>query len=146
MLEIRNCSRCGKIYNTTKNEKICKECEAKDEEDFRNVKQFLYENPGATISEIVGETGSSVGKIKKYLREERIEIINREGNLFLGCERCGIAINTGRFCKACSLDMSSELKGTADDMESRMFRENSDMKVVMRHLKDESSGTKPPKK
>jgi len=81
-----------------------------EEDEFKVVKEYIYDNPGATISEVSQETEVSVEKIMRFLREERLEIKSENSNLVLGCERCGRSINSGRFCENCKGQITEGLK------------------------------------
>jgi flagellar operon protein (TIGR03826 family) len=116
MPDVRNCRRCGKIYNYIGGAPICPLCREADEENFKRVKEYLYKNPGATMSEVSTILDISVERIKAYLKEGRLEIINNEGNLILECESCGKAIKTGRFCDDCSNGLIKGLRSTASKM------------------------------
>ena len=94
-MDLRNCSKCGRVFSYN-GVPICSRCSNNDEEDFKKVKEFLYENPGATVRDVSEETGVSDKQIFKYLREGRIEIRD-DSNLFLDCERCGKPIRSGPF-------------------------------------------------
>lgn len=107
-MDVRNCSRCGQIY-AYDGFKVCARCRQEDEEDFKKVKEYLDENPGANIPQVEEETGIDSKKIIEFLRQGRLEI-EGEGNIILGCERCGVAINTGRFCDKCKVEMEREFK------------------------------------
>lgn len=109
MAEIRNCPRCGKIF-TYIGRTICQNCMETEENEFKVVKEYIYDNPGATISEVAQETEVSVEKIMRFLREERLEIKSENSNMILECERCGRAINSGRFCEECKGDISKDFK------------------------------------
>lgn len=109
MPEIRNCPRCGKIF-TYIGRPICTKCIETEENEFKIVKEYVYDNPGATISEVSQETGVTVEKIMRFLREERLEIKSENSNLILECERCGRAINSGRFCENCKGQINKEFK------------------------------------
>jgi flagellar operon protein (TIGR03826 family) len=109
MAEIRNCPRCGKIF-TYINRPICHSCMENEENEFKVVKDYIYDNPGATISEVSQETEVSVEKIMRFLREERLEISSENSNMLLECERCGRAINSGRFCENCKEDINKGFK------------------------------------
>ena len=109
MAEIRNCPRCGKIF-TYFTRPICNRCIDIEEGEFNVVKDYIYENPGATISEVAQETEVSVDKIMRFLREERLEIKSENSNLVLGCEKCGRSINSGRFCENCKGQIAGELR------------------------------------
>jgi len=79
-----------------------------DEEiEFKKVKEYVYDNPGATISETSQETGVSVEKIIRFLREERLEIKSEESNMVLECERCGVPIKSGRYCERCKRELNA---------------------------------------
>lgn len=107
-MDVRNCSRCGKIY-AYDGFNICLQCRRKDEEDFKKVKEYIDENPGVNISEVSEETGVDTKKIISFLREGRLEVED-EHNLLLSCERCGASIKTGRFCEKCTVEMQREFK------------------------------------
>lgn len=109
-MDVRNCKRCGKIYNYD-GFRLCPTCRREDEEDFIKVKEYLYDNPGANISEVEEATEVDSGKIIEFLRQDRLEIAD-EGNLLLECERCGVSIKSGRFCDKCKYELGKELGGS----------------------------------
>ncbi|MGI6776726.1 MAG: MerR family transcriptional regulator [Acetivibrionales bacterium] len=116
MPDVRNCRKCGKIFNYLGGVPICPVCKQEDEEDFKRVKQYLYDNPGASMSQISTELDISVEKIKRYLKEGRLEIIGEESNLVLECESCGKSIRTGRFCAECERELARGFQETANRM------------------------------
>lgn len=107
-MNVRNCKTCGQIYAYDGFD-TCLKCRRKDEEDFKKVKEYLDEYPGANISEVEEETGISSKKIIQFLRQGRLEI-GDETNVILGCERCGTSIKSGRFCDKCKVEMEREFK------------------------------------
>lgn len=109
MAEIRNCPRCGKIFNYY-GRAICNKCIDIEENEFKLVKEYIYDNPGATISEVSQETEVSVEKIMRFLREERLEIKSDNCNLLLECEKCGRPISSGRFCENCKGQINKEFR------------------------------------
>ena len=116
MPDVRNCRKCGKIFNYISGAPICPACREKEEEDFQRVKKYLYENPGASLTQVSTELEISVEMIKRFLREGRLEIANDEGNLVLECENCGRSIKTGRFCPDCERNLASGFKSAASQM------------------------------
>jgi len=109
MPELRNCIRCGKVFAYTYNP-VCNKCLEQEEEEFKRVKEYIYENPGSTVFEVSDATEISVEKIMKFLREERLELSSDNTNLLLECESCGRPIKSGRYCEECKNQIASEMK------------------------------------
>ncbi|CAK7049931.1 MerR family transcriptional regulator [Tissierella carlieri] len=115
-MDIRNCAKCGKIYQYD-GFRICHSCRKTGEDEFQKVKEYLYDNPGATISEVEEATGVDSRKIIVFLREGRLEI-GEGSNLILECEKCGVSIRTGRFCDKCKNNLQRELGQVVDSARS----------------------------
>lgn len=109
-MNIRNCKECGRLFQYDGISKLCYRCRKKDDEDFRIVKDFLYENPKETITVVSEETDVSEEKILRYLREGKLEIVGENPGILLDCESCGKAIRTGRYCEKCAQNMERGLK------------------------------------
>lgn len=112
-----NCSKCGRLFGTENDdETLCLRCKEDGyESDFKKVREYLYANPGADIEEVAEATEVERARIMRYLREERIEIVDEE-NALLHCSRCGKSIKTGRYCASCEADVKKELSGALDTM------------------------------
>ncbi|MDQ2085273.1 flagellar protein [Herbivorax sp. ANBcel31] len=100
MFELENCQICGKTYTSNGFHKVCPSCLEHDESEFDKIRLYLNENPCAKIFEVVSALDISLKKIKRYLRECRLEIIESE-NYFLFCEVCGKSIHSGKYCNLC---------------------------------------------
>ncbi len=116
-MDVRNCKRCGKIYNYD-GFRNCPTCRREDEDDFKKIKEYLYENSGANISDVEQATGIDSGKIIEFLRQNRLEI-GEGSNLILECESCGISIRSGRFCDKCTHDLQKEMGASIKTPEKR---------------------------
>lgn len=116
MHDIRNCRRCNKIFNYLGGLPICPDCKQQDEINFKRVKEYLYDHPGASLYDVSKDLEISVQQIKAYLKEGRLEIIGEGGNMFLECEKCGKSISTGRFCKECANEFANDIKLVVDQM------------------------------
>lgn len=139
MPDVRNCRKCGKIFNYIGGPSICPVCKELDEQDFKRVKEYLYDHPGATMSEVSTALEISVERIKSYLREGRLEIVGEQGNIVLECENCGKAIRSGRFCDECSKSLSKGFEATARQIGDSISQKEADAKkaVAMRYLNKE---------
>jgi len=87
---------------------ICPGCEKALEEKFQVVKQFIKDNPNASINEVAEENEVSVNQIKRWVREERLTF-SESSMVGLECESCGTMIRTGRFCEACKQKLGNSL-------------------------------------
>ncbi|WP_130805940.1 MerR family transcriptional regulator [Senegalia massiliensis] len=134
-MNIKNCKKCGKIYNYD-GFNICYHCRRKEEEMFFTVREYIYSNTKADIREVSEATGVSTKKILEFLRQGKLEI--KEGsNLILDCERCSKPIKTGRFCKECANEIEKELKGAfkkdnIDNSEQNSYRTGNKLNVKNR--------------
>ncbi|KNY28631.1 MerR family transcriptional regulator [Pseudobacteroides cellulosolvens] len=115
MPDIRNCKRCGQIFNYV-GKQICPDCLKVDEDDFKRVKEYLYKYPGTSMSKVSEDLEISMQKITRYLREGRLEIVGDEANMVLSCEGCGKSIRSGRFCDACSGGLAKDFQKTAAEI------------------------------
>lgn len=115
---IATCKKCRKMINSMQGKYLCPECQKEDDDVFRTVKEYIYKNPRATISEVSTTLDVSVNRIRRYLREGRLEIIEKH-NLFLECEKCGVAIQTGRFCGPCANEFFKDLQKESETGEKK---------------------------
>ena len=140
MPDVRNCKRCGRVYNYIGGVPLCPSCKDQDENDFKRIKSYLYDNPGAPMSLVASELDVSVEKIRRFLKEGRLEIVGDDANFILQCEGCGISIKTGRFCNSCERNVVNDLSSTAQKLGQSAARYNEEIKrnSSMRYLsKDE---------
>lgn len=120
MPDVRNCKKCGKIYNYIGGSPICSQCRELEEEDFKKVKNYLYENPGSSITQVSTELEISIELIRRFLKDGRLEITGEDGNLILECENCGKSIKSGRYCPECERNLASVFKSAANQMKSEL--------------------------
>lgn len=99
-MDVRNCKGCGKLFNYLSGIPLCPECLKKLEEKFIDVKQYIEDHPGASLSEIAEDNDVTVNQIKRWVREERLSF-TADSVVGLECENCGTIIKTGRFCDSC---------------------------------------------
>lgn len=107
-MALRNCPNCGRVF-TFLGKDLCPICLQEEEEKFDRVRLYLKENPETSIEELAEHTGVPVKNILKHLREGRLLMSPQKSQLT--CEICGQPISTGRFCRRCTSQMASELRG-----------------------------------
>lgn len=136
MSDVRNCIKCGKMFKYISSP-VCSDCVQVEQDEFKMVKEYLYDNPGATMTDLAEALNISTRKITRFLREGRIEIFGDASNLFLGCENCGKSIKSGRFCSECENDLKKEMGGaiagiavSKPDDESKPAKGQSTMKYL----------------
>jgi uncharacterized protein len=100
MNELKNCKICGRLFQLSSFYERCPICIERDEEDFSKIREYLDLHPFAKIFEVSTNLNISISKIKRYLRDGRIEIVEKN-NQFLKCEICGRSICSGHYCEEC---------------------------------------------
>lgn len=110
-MNLRNCARCGKMFNYIGGQAICEACKKAIEEDFQTVKQYIVDNPNAGLKEISDECKVTTKQIQQWIREERL-MFSKDSPLQISCENCGAPIQTGRFCVNCKAKMANNLTDT----------------------------------
>ena len=124
-MDVRNCVRCGRIFNYVSGQPICVECKGQLEKKFTEVKQYLRENRGASIQEVSEVNQVDIRQIRQWIREERITFAE-DSMVGIECERCGVTIRTGRFCSKCK----GELAGNIDDFVGTQTTENNSFRQI----------------
>lgn len=109
MSDLRNCSKCGRLFGYT-GRPLCSFCIEEQEDEYKIVRDYLYDNPGSNVVEVSEATGVDSEQIMRFLREERLQISSENVNMLLECESCGKPITTGRFCHACKDSLKSALR------------------------------------
>lgn len=108
-MDVRNCKLCGALFNYS-DSPICPACNKKLEDKFQSVKDYIRENPRASVSQIAEDTEVPVQQLKKWVRQERLTFTSDSG-VMIDCEKCGKPIQTGRFCKDCKSTLTHSFSG-----------------------------------
>ena len=103
--KMRNCQRCGKLFMQQNREKICRDCRDADREMENKVMQFVRDNPGCKLQNIVDGTGAEESLIRRMIEEGRFE----QSNITTNCKKCGKEIVGGLYCEACLSSMQENL-------------------------------------
>lgn len=103
-MNVRNCRRCGRLFNYAMGPLMCPQCHDELEDKFKQVKEYIEKHSGVGIHEVARECEVDVNQIQQWLREERLEFTN-DSMVTLSCESCGATIRSGRFCDKCKAEM-----------------------------------------
>lgn len=114
-MDIRQCRNCRKLYQF-RGSALCPACVQELDKLFESVRNYIYDNPRATIETICGETGVEDKVLYGWLREGRL-ILNKDSAKLLQCESCGEPISLGHYCDSCSTAVRSQLEGAARSLD-----------------------------
>lgn len=131
-MELKQCPRCKKFFQYISGAPICLECKTQEEKEFTRVKEYLKENPKATLANLSEDLEIPVERITKFLKEGRLEVAPNSG-IALQCEQCGRPITSGRYCKNCTSQLENDLKGSYNELKEKGNTSSS----LMRFLKDD---------
>ena len=107
-MNVRNCRKCGRLFNYVSGPPICMQCREALEAKFQEVRKYIQEHAHASIPEVSEACDVSTNQIQQWLRDERLELCEGSG-ITLQCEECGASIVTGRYCEKCKANMANRL-------------------------------------
>ncbi len=109
-MNVRNCKKCGRIFNYVSGPVVCHKCREGLEEKFQEVKKYVRENSGVGIQEVAEECEVDPKQIRKWIQEERLEF-SEDSPVKIPCEGCGAMIRSGRFCEKCKAQVTKDFQG-----------------------------------
>ena len=108
-MNVRNCRKCGKIFNYAIGPIICPSCKEALEAKFKEVKEYVQNNRNATVAAVSEACEVEPGQIQQWIREERLQFAD-DSPIKVSCESCGTMIGSGRFCEKCKTNIVRDLK------------------------------------
>lgn len=137
-MNVRNCRKCGKMFNYVSGQVICPRCKEELEEKFQEVKAYVQDNRGADIVEVSEKCEVEPSQIRQWIREERLQFAE-DSAIMIACESCGAMIRSGRYCDKCKNQLGKDLANAAGlnqpKKETVAERKNSDSRQnKMRYL------------
>ncbi len=124
--KLKNCAACGKMFVSNRGEKLCRECIIKEEEKEREILDYVRENQGCSISEVMEEFGVTEKFVKNMINKGLFANVDR-GDMFYPCQSCGKPIKNGTYCSDCLSKLRTETKKMADQMAIKMGISNKPM-------------------
>lgn len=113
-VQLDTCLLCKKVFPNPRKNKLCPTCYIKMEERFDLVKDYIRENERVGLEEVSVDCEVPKGQILKWVRDERL-YFSGESNVGIPCLKCGVSINTGKFCKKCQTQVKQDLKSAYVD-------------------------------
>lgn len=108
IMNVKNCRKCGKIFNYIGGMPICPTCREAADKKFQEVKDYIREHKGCSIPEVSEECDVDEAQIRQWVREDRL-IFDASSGIGVVCEVCGVAIASGRYCDKCKLNLVNGL-------------------------------------
>lgn len=105
-MNVRNCRKCGRIFNYVVGPILCPRCVEEQEKVFQVVKEYVIEHHGADIAEVSRECNVEPSQIRQWIREERLQFAD-DSPIRIPCEGCGAMIRSGRYCDKCKAAMTN---------------------------------------
>ena len=103
-MNVKNCRKCGKVFNSVFGARICPACNEAAEQKFSEVRDYVRDHKGVSIRTVSQECDVEEQQIRQWVKEERL-ILDTESGIGVFCERCGVAIPSGRLCVSCKNDL-----------------------------------------
>ena len=112
-MDVRNCKSCGKLFNYMGGAPLCPECRTALENKFHEVKQYVHDNPNASMGQVAEDMEVSVKQIREWIKQERLILSEASVDGVL-CEHCGRPIRCGRYCEKCKAALTNKLQSAID--------------------------------
>ena len=107
-MEVRNCKGCNRLIQYLTGPVLCPACREELEKKFAEVKEYIYKNPGVSVTQVSEDNDVSIKQIKQWIREDRLILSSPSADGVL-CEQCGTPICSGRFCESCKAKITENL-------------------------------------
>lgn len=117
--KLKNCANCGKMFVSSRGEKICRDCSIKEEEKELAVLDYVREHQGCVISEVMEAMGVTDRFIKNMISKGLFANVERT-DLYYPCQSCGKPIRNGTYCSDCLSKLRNETKKMADQMSIKL--------------------------
>ncbi|MCR4924566.1 MAG: flagellar protein [Lachnospiraceae bacterium] len=132
-MNVRNCKKCGRIFNYISGQPICPQCKKDMEDLFQKVKEYIQDNKGASVREVSEECEVDEGQIRQWVREERL-VFSDATAAGIVCESCGTPILTGKYCDKCKGALINNLNGAIKKPEAPVIKKKEKESPRMRFL------------
>lgn len=67
-MSLNSCAKCGKFFKKRR-DILCSDCSEEEGNPYKKVREYVYNNRGATVFEVAAETGVSRNLVLKYFKD-----------------------------------------------------------------------------
>lgn len=113
-MDVRPCKQCKRLFNYLSGPAICSACREKLEEKFQEVKNYIRENPTASLQDVSEANDVTVKQLKQWVREERLTFSD-DSPVGIECMNCGAMIKCGKYCDTCKSKMINTLHHSIEE-------------------------------
>ena len=99
MPTLKNCIRCGKVFNAEAAEELCSGCNIEDSKDLKKVTDYLRGHPMASMMEVTQKTGVAQQLLSRFVKKGSLKM--RKQPESFKCRLCGADIKMGTLCESC---------------------------------------------
>lgn len=118
--KLKNCSNCGKLFVQIYGEKLCRECAIQEEEQQREIRDYIHDHQGCSITEVMQNVNVSKKLINNMINKGLFGNLKRSRSSYT-CQSCGKPVSIGNtYCKDCLKRLRTETKRVAEQRELRM--------------------------
>ena len=109
------CDNCGKLFSSLHGEKLCPSCNAADQAAKDKMKEYLRDNPKASLKEAAEATGAPADSLKRLSIEVMSAKLssNKKVDAAYPCANCGTMIKSGTYCPACAAELQKKAQQNA---------------------------------
>lgn len=74
MRELKNCRKCNMVFVACDNDVLCKKCQVAEDEIFKNIREYIFNNPGTSIYDLSSRFNLSIKRIETYIMDGKLNI------------------------------------------------------------------------
>ncbi len=109
-LKIIACQSCRKLFQSLDNRELCPECSKEMEVQFDIARKYIRDNKDIGVNDVSEACNMPKKQILKWIREERL-FFSKDSGVGVPCLKCGMIIQSGKYCNGCKTSMTKDLKG-----------------------------------
>ena len=110
------CEKCGKLFSSAHGETLCPTCNAEYQAAQSKIREYLRENPKATLMDAAAVTGVDSDSMKRISQEvvsAKFNAQRAKANVDHPCAMCGTPIKSGTYCPACTAELQKKAQQVA---------------------------------